>query len=193
MKNLPDDADDTSIIALELLRHGVIDRSFVLKNTCTILKEFRLRNISPPAPEWLRPGVFLTWLSGHEHRNIVDCCVNANVVALFAYAGITHWNGYREACEMIDDGIRWAGDSLQRARFLTPFYPHPIELFYALRYAITQGAIQLVPALQKLTQASWAAEDINTAKYRPICSSAYGGVVWSSSILQKIRLLEANS
>lgn len=187
IKNLPDDVDDTAIIALELFRHKRIDRTFVLKHICSSISNVRLKKIDTPAPVWLQPGVFFTWFQNSEHRNIVDCCVNANVVALFSAAGITHWKGYMEACQMIEEGIRWAGNHKERAKLLTPFYADPVELWYAVRNAIEQGAIHLQASLDLLRQMSWAIEEGSQMLERPICSSAYGAIVWKSEILQKVR------
>jgi hypothetical protein len=191
INTLPPDADDTSVIALELARHGRLDRSQVRRIACTVLIPNRLRGVEGPAPPWLRPGVFLTWVRHGQHRNVVDCCVNANVVAVLACAGLEHLPGFQEARTMIEDGIRWAGLSRVRARCLTPFYPHPGELLHAVRHAVCCGAVQLEPSLRLLHALPWAVEaetDI-LVPGRPICGSAYGQIVWTSDVLQIARWL----
>ncbi len=189
IQELPDDVDDTVIIGLELLRHGRIDRAFAIKYLAATISNFRLRKIDAPAPVWLKPGVFFTWLQANGQRNMVDCCVNANVIALYSFLGLTHWQGYAEACQMIEEGIRWAGDCRVRAKSLSPFYADPIELLYAVRHAVVQGATQLEKSLELLNRMPWTTEQANHILERPICSSAYGSVVWKSENLQKLRQL----
>jgi len=197
MLPLPQDTDDTAIIVLELFQHGRLDRQTVLSIACKVLIPHRLHWIEPPAPPWLRPGAFVTWLRGDTKTNIVDCCANANIVALFAAAGIRHLPGYSEACAMIEDGVQWAATQetssvkaesrmtvRERLGVITPFYPHPLELLYALENAVMYGAEQLRPCLEQLRGMKWEEEE---ADERPICGNAYGKVQWISPILQKVR------
>jgi hypothetical protein len=186
-KPLPDDADDTAILALERLKAGQLSRATVLKTTCLALDAFRLPCVETPAPPWLRAGMFLTWLQPSVGGNPVDCCVNANVVALYAYAGLTHWRGYAEACAGIEAGVCWAGDSLARARSLTPYYPDPTELRYAVQHAVDQGATRLEPTLARLRHLSWARPSLLPEPDRPVCGSAYGGATWQAPVLQHLR------
>jgi hypothetical protein len=129
--------------------------------------------------------VFLTWLDTDDGRTTVDCCANANVVALLAFIGLTEAPGYAAACRMIEDGIRWAGDDWKRARVLTPYYPHPGELRYAVEHAIQCGSRALAEAGFLLQRAEWA--QIHPCPWSPICGSAYGGVFWTSPVLQAVR------
>ena len=185
---LPEDADDTAVIGIELARQGCLDRKTLCKIACKVLVSHRLRRIHSPAPPWLRPGVFLTWLRQGPRPNVVDCCVNANVAAFLAYAGLQHLPGFQEACEMIEAGIRWAGSSWSRARSLVPFYPHPIELFYAVAHAVQCGAEPLAMSLDLMHGLEWATEEKDTLRDdRPICGSAYGHIIWTSSVLQTAR------
>jgi len=184
------DADDTAIYALELARYGRLKQSELRRIACCILVPHRLRYVETPSPPWLRSGVFLTWLWLPKERiNIVDCCVNANIVALLAYAGLTHLSGYQEACGMIETAILWAGNSWSHARSITPFYPHPIELCYAVEHAVECGADLLKPSLQRLYECTWAADESDnfSVMERPLCGSAYSGVFWTSSNVQIAR------
>jgi len=197
-ETLPPDADDTAVYAVELARHGCLDQRAMRRIACLALVPFRLREIDQPAPTWLRPGVFFTWLRREDRANVVDCCANANVVAFLAYSGQPHMPGYREACSMIEDAIRWAGDSRVRARSLSPFYAHPVELLYAVEHAVQCGAESLRPSLSLLRDRQWAREDgADEAEVvdldRPICSNAYGGVFWTSRALQMARTLGCRS
>ena len=184
--DLPEDADDTSICALELLRHGRRDQDFAKRVACLALVRRRLESVEPPAPCWLRPGVFVTWLSAEPRPHTIDCCLNANVVAFLTAAGLRHLPGYTEACSMIDAAVSWAGDSWSRARSITPFYPHPGELFRAVEHAVESGAEELSQSLATLRTQAWNRKD-EYAPEQPVCSNAYGPVYWTSPALQMAR------
>jgi hypothetical protein len=184
----PPDADDTAIYAVELARCGRLDRAALGRIACAVLVPHRLRQVDALAPRWPRQGVFVTWLWPAENKavEIVDCCVNANVAALLAYAGKQHLPGYREACAMIAAAVEWAGVDLTRARSTTPFYPHPVELGRAVRHAVECGAEELRPCLEQLNR-FWPAAEAPPPPDRPVCSSAYGQVVWTAPVLQLAR------
>jgi hypothetical protein len=183
---IPDDADDTAICALELVHYGRRPASFLAEVAYHVLIHRRVRFIDQPAPVWLRQGAFLTWLSPEPRANVVDCCVNANVVATLASAGLGHLPGYRQACEMIQAAIEWAGNSLPRFRSITPFYPHPAELALALDHAVGCGAVELRDASSVLREKlpSWPTNDLT-----PVCSRAYGGIIWTAPALHRARCL----
>lgn len=184
---LANDADDTAIMALERLKAGRVSRAELIKTTCVLLDTYRLPSVEPLAPPWMQSGVFLTWLRGPVNRNMVDCCVNANVIALYASLGLHRWRGYAEGCALIGAGVEWAGTSLQRARTLCPFYPDPLEFRYAVEQAVAQGAARLEPVLKQLLTLPWAQTPTGCQLNRPVCSSAYGGVTWYAPILQFVR------
>lgn len=187
LSSLPDDADDTAVIALELLRHNRLSRRDLIKDTCVVLNKFRLQRLEAPAPSWLRTGVFLTWFGDGSRPNVVDCCVNANITAVLAYAGLKKWRGYAEACAMIEAGLCWTESSPKKAQTLTPFYPNTGELKRAIEHAVKCGTSELENSLQLIRQ-----NLCKTETYDPqqaICSSAYGRIIWKSGTLQKLRLL----
>lgn len=191
INRLPDDADDTAVIALELLRGKRLNRTNLIKKTCVALDKFRLQRVGSLAPPWLQRGVFLTWLSAENRLNTVDCAVNANIAALLATLNLKHWRGYSETCAMIEAGIRWAGNSPPKARALTPFYPHPAELKRSVQHAVDCGAAELQMSLQLLEQPGWT-QSQTIIEEQTVFSSAYGLIVWRSPVLQKLRLLKDN-
>ena len=79
--------------------------------------------------------------------NVVDCCANVNVLAPLRYCDLAGVPGYREAITMVNRAIEWAGESLHAAHSLTPFYPEPCELKFALRHAVACGVDELADAL----------------------------------------------
>jgi hypothetical protein len=186
---MTEDADDTAVIALELFRHGRLSLQNIRRIVCKVLFPFRLCSLPEPLPPWVGQGVFLTWLHSEVLPNPVDCCVNANVIALMAGAGLTHLPGYAEACAMIQEGIRWARRSWVRARALVPFYPDPRELYYALHHAVEWGAEPCAPALQLLREFPPRGEPDMLSAQSPIFGSSDGSVVWTSPVLAAARRL----
>lgn len=188
--NLPDDADDTAIMALELALASRLSQATLQQIICNVLLKNRLFKLMPPHPPWLQKGAFLTWLgTAHDRPNVVDCCVNANIVALMAFAKMQHLPGYQAACTLIESGIDWADSQQQYAKTLTPFYPDPVELTYAVHHAVQSGAKELESSLDKLLSLDWAKPQMmgNSNYQRPVCGSAYGKTAWYCEPLQVCR------
>jgi len=184
------DADDTAVIALELFRYGRLSLSDIRRTVCKKLLCHRLGvPVGVPMP-WIRPGVFLTWLHEGVHPNPIDCCVNANVVALMTAAGLSNLPGYGEACAMIQEGIRWAGPSEPRILMLIPYYPDPEELCHALRHTVECGAEALAAPLGVLQVLFRRSDPDAPPAERPVCGSSDGTVVWTSPVLAAARALE---
>jgi len=134
---VPEDADDTAIMALELARHGRLSHLELLRVLCHTLVSYRVSPIHSSIPTWIQPSAFLTWLSHDpQHSNLVNCYVNANAIALMAYAEATHLPGDQAACQLIEQGLNWVGASASRLKSLTPFYPNPREFYFALTHAV---------------------------------------------------------
>lgn len=196
---LPPDADDTAVLTAELLRHGRLDRAAALRVVCRVLLPAR-SDPRAPRPDWVTPGSFLTWLGpppGRRSRpwpaNPVDCCVNANVVALLASLDASHLPGHDAAVETVRRGVAWAGDEPARWSALTPFYPGPHSLAEALAHAVECGAEALRAAAEQATRAAAAVADRPaTARppgLRPELRSAYGRTTWYAPVLDDARLV----
>lgn len=184
--DLPPDADDTALIALELFRAQRRSREALRRVALLTLLRFRVREWeSGGDPAWVRPGVFRTWLADRR-GNPVDCVANVNVAALLAVAGLTHIAAYRAVVSMVTAAVGTA-DAAARTRVtrLAPFYAHPIELRSALDHAVASGASELAPCLEQV--AGWCVDAADADAHRPVCCSAYGGRVWTAPILQRLR------
>lgn len=180
----PADADDSAVIPMELARHRRRDRESLLRTVLHVLIQHRvLLGVRPPAV-WVREGVFWTWLDRDFGYNLVDCTVNANVVALMAAIGATHLPGYAEACAMIDQAIVMAHGDPHLTRLLSPYYAHPVDLLNAVRCAVAAGSKALEPSLERLC-VDWG--DVEPDEQQPVFSSAYGRVVWRAPLLQRVR------
>jgi hypothetical protein len=184
-ERLSSDCDDSAIAAMELARAGRWSDRELRRLILEVLVRRRLPRFDDPRPPWLRPGVFLTWLAPDSSNMIVDCCANANVAALLAFVGMTHLPGYADACEMIEAGLRWAGNDKAKARALCPYYPEPVELRYALEHAVACGARALEASSRLAARADWA--QVGPVSDLAICGSSYGGVFWTAPVLQGIR------
>ncbi|MEV0643635.1 hypothetical protein AB0I28_00080 [Phytomonospora sp. NPDC050363] len=184
------DADDTAVINLELVRAGLMSTDALAEVAERHLLPNRAvgegaRHLDRP---WHREGVFLTWLTGAPVANPVDCCVNTNVVALLAAAGMRTAPGYAEACEMVDAAARDVSRAGVHDRRRTPFYPAPGEWLRALRHAVEMGATELEPAARALA----TVPDPEAGAEAPaICCDVEGTVVWRSTAVAVARRLRA--
>ncbi|HTE24176.1 hypothetical protein [Flavitalea sp.] len=181
---VPDDADDTALITLLLLQTGRITRNSIIRDTCIVLDKYRLPAVGNRDPHWFKAGAFYTWLEAGRN-NMMDCCVNANIVALYAYAGLQHLRGHKEACRLISNAVNWCGRSATRLASIMPFYADKQELFYAVEHAVRMGAAELTPVLKKLEWANPKNEQFDAD--RSVCCSAYGKITWHCSLLQRLR------
>lgn len=180
------DADDTAVINLELARAGLTSTAELAGVAERYLLRYRAtgelaRYLDRP---WHRDGAFLTWLTTAPVANPIDCCVNTNVIALLAAAGLRGAEGYTAACEMVNDAARQVSGAAGYSRRFTPFYPGPGEWRRALRHAVDAGAAELTPALQALA----ATPDPGPGA---ICCDVTGTVTWRSEALQVARQLRA--
>ncbi len=181
---LPADADDTALISLALFRAGRWRRSDLRRVVREALGRYRVEERPRGAP-WFRAGVYPTWLDAGRLHNPIDVCVNLNAAALIQESGVGSRHGHGGILEMVDAALDWVGDSPERARAITPYYPHPAELGYALERAVAAGVRGTVGLLRRLRAQAWSrCDDLVNA---PICSSAGRGVVWTSPVLQAVR------
>lgn len=180
--SVPADVDDTAIMLTELARYGSLDRVSVLQRLCrAILPQRVARQHVHHLPSWIVPDAFYTWIgtgaTGRSARagvNLVDCCANANVVALMAFLDATHLPGYFQAIETICGAVGWAGRNRARLSAITPFYPSVGSLIDSLEHAVECGAESLEGALLQLRDLG--AEVIHEPA--GCCSSAYGSMAW---------------
>lgn len=170
---LPDDADDTAIVTVELLIHGRIDRAEA-RRIALELTRHRLGPLRAPHPPWFEAGAFLTWLA-RGRPNLVDACVNANVVGLLAELGLHDAPGFAAACTLVARAVGFVAGHPPSAREgamlgVAPFYPQPAELDLAVAHAVEHGAV----ALAGLPVLAPGAPELDPV----VCSGAYGRPRW---------------
>jgi hypothetical protein len=179
------DADDTAICMTELYLAGRMRREEAVRRVGRLLLPNRVRRGGDAWPPWAADGAFLTWLLPDPNaRNIVDCAVNANVLALMAALGMRDPPGARAAVRLIRGGLAWAGTSAARLKALTPFYPEPAELRLAVEHAVACGCVELAPAAAQLRRLTGCAAPGPGAI---LCSAPYDRGGWRSPALAAIR------
>ena len=184
---LPDDADDTAIMTLELFHAGRIAREEARRIACLTIGRHRVGSFGTRWSGWRRAGVFATWHRPGSGIDLVDCTVTTNVLALFATLDLWRLPGVREAVAMLADAVDWARGSGLRAQSLSPFYPEPAEFMLALRHAVTAGATALAPIYSAAARTGWGC-DVDTGRDgHAVCSSPYGFAIWRSAELAVCR------
>lgn len=181
------DADDTALLAGTLLTTGRVVGHDV-EDCVSELSRLRI-SVTRPAPGWLRPAAFGTWL---DRPGLVDCTVNANIVAFLALAGWGDWRRCRAVLAMIGDALEWSRGSWPRLTSLSPFYSSPTDLHAALARAATAGATGAAAVLarsEEVLARTQLAEPHGVP--RAVCCSAYGLVRWTSPVLQAAQALAA--
>lgn len=176
------DADDTAVATMQLVARRVLPRE-ALQGAAAHVVRYRGLTEHVRAP-WQREGAFLTWLfPGLSNR--LDCCVNANVVALLAQAGLRESDGYRAAVEMIVAAVELQVDPRGPGADLTPYYADPAELGHAMDWAVQAGATELADAAGHL--AAHLGKRPAASDRAPVCSSVDGRFVWNCPALQRLR------
>ncbi len=179
--DLPDDGDDTALMALLLWKADRLSLAALRRTACRTVVSHRLAATIQPGPGWPRTGTFKTWLRPGLAPNIADCTVNANILAMLAAAGLRSVPGYQEAVLMIEDAVLWAGEDAARAETLSLFYPDPAEMVLAVEAAVAEGVRELRPVLAamksspmwcRLAERSRVAEPV-------ICGIPYGFLRWT--------------
>lgn len=177
------DADDTALLADTLLATGrLADRD--LDDCVAELSRARI-SFDQPTPKWLRPAAFGTWL---DRPLLVDCTVNANIVAFLAHAGWGDWRRCRAVLAMIADALEWSRGSWPRLASLSPFYLDPTHMRAALARAANAGAAGADSVLARCEEILADTQPAAPPPEEPIvCCSAYGLVRWTSPVLQAAR------
>jgi|GEM_PF-1795223 len=186
---LPDDADDTAIMTVELHAAGRLSWEEARRIACLTIGRHRIAQLPVLRPPWLRTGVFSTWHRRGIALDLIDCTAIANALAAFAALDLREIPGVHASTEMLRDAVAWAGDDATRACSLSPFYPEPAEFVLALGHAVEAGADELASIHATATQTSWGRNAAARVAYdcHQVCSSPYGAAVWRSPALARIR------
>ena len=181
---LPADSDDTSVIALELAKSGYI----TIPELAGMIEASLLRcqiKTHTHFPVWVRKGAFRTWIDDRKPGNPVDCCVNINILALFAFANFKDITGYQEIIAMLYDAFEWSGESQEKFRSLALFYPDLKMFVYTIDNAIACGCSEL-EELKHLIQKKPFWPDMLDGNPIDICSNANRKYIWRSLLFDRL-------
>ncbi len=186
---LPPDIDDTSVISVELYQHGRIDKICLHHIAVNNINAYRLESVNKTRYPWKHSGCFNTWMDHNYQPNPVDCIVNINALILLELTGVTNGLPYFSSKNTIKDGLDWACDSLKRLLSLTPYYPNPTELYFALKNADDQGLTVLDASFSAFSQL-W--QETIISHYQadtPVYCREDGVIIWTAPVLFKARQL----
>ncbi len=188
------DLDDTCIILNELIQAGRLSASSVKPSLYRLLAHMRVPSTHGGRPRWAKSGCYYTWIDESRRpinnarsvkNNIIDVCVNANVVALLAQLNAKTAPGYQSACQTILSALEWAHDRPARWKAVSPYYPNLTERMFAIEHAVSCGAHELLAArdLTRKMRLDVGGQDASLA----VCSGAYGEPLWHCDAVQMLR------
>lgn len=159
--NIPNDADTSSVALSAQLFNSQINKKDQFKVSDESFAQFsRFRDLNRKPMFYNKrqkreqTGAFMTWLYDENNpqmprfffakaergeripfnKNDVDCVVNANVIKLTALAKKTDLEGYKEACEMINDMVKE-----DEHAYCGVYYPNTYNLAFAMSAAEKAG------------------------------------------------------
>lgn len=185
---LPPDADDTALIGCVLYRYGRLDRRGLRQLRHGPVARARLTYLDERSPGWHKTGISLTWIDDDAWHNPVDLIVNVNVLTLLE----TNNKNCIDATAtraMIGAALAWAGGSRARLGHLTPWYPDPAELLFALERARRLGVVGLEHEIAALHRLDWVSDAINGARARVLCGSGDGRFQWTSPVVDRLHAI----
>jgi len=189
---IPEDCDCTATMASELVHYGRMGLDKARAIAANALLPYRVdTERKTPEKPWIRTGVFLTWHYSGPAPNPVDIVVNVNVAAFLAQTGSTHHPAYGQACQMIFDGIRWCNRRWENLERLSPYYPEPWELIFALHHALRRGAADLEASIAELRQ--FPAPALADDPSKILFGMADRSTLWASTALWAARRVAMNS
>jgi hypothetical protein len=182
------DADDTALIVVALLRGGRITLGRARQIVSSVLLKYCIP-INALRPSWARVGAFKTWLCDNVPEGSIDCCVNANVLALIAETGLCRVSAFQTSVGMIDTAVRRGVAAGEDTCSLTPYYPHSQEFAVALAHCVAAGIHGLAPAAAIVRRQVDGGDDGS----RPLCCSIDGRLVWSSAAVRIARAIAVSA
>ncbi|MCB1395432.1 MAG: hypothetical protein H6898_17315 [Rhodobacter sp.] len=164
--NLPNDADDTALVAAIQRLHSRLqpgDRVRPDLGALRVLTRYRDRGRDRHDPRnraggAIDTGAFLTWLTDEERDvfsapeagvmplgvNNVDCVVNANALFSLSINGVRDWAGFARARDFLVSAVR----SRAWVQSCVLYYPQRMMLPYTLSRAYREGGLSSDPTLR---------------------------------------------
>ena len=192
---IPPDADDTAVITLELYAHGRRSRDQAASVVADVLVPAALGQPLRPGPPWWRAGAFPTWLraGGADRHDVLDCAVNANVLALMAVLDARDQPGFAASVDLVRAAVQWVAEAgpdsvAMRADSIAPYYATPAAVAHILDEAVWCGVQELAEA-RDLLAALVAGAAGGAADPGALWRNAYDGPTWRCDAL--LRLAQA--
>ena len=189
VEGLPADADDTALAWLVLMRAGMRSPAEAARVLPSLLDAAAVTARRRGDAPWMRRGLWRTWLDADLPENPADLCVNANILACLAAAGLGAGRPCRRAADVIATVCRNHVPTRLAMRGLAPYYAHPAEIDIALRRAIRLGVPALLPARNALAPYFLDRDDAAQGRpaRRPLYCNSHGRPVWRAPALQLAR------
>jgi hypothetical protein len=127
---------------------------------------------------WVRAGVYRTWLDVSLAINPADLCVNANILACRAMAGLP---ADPALFETLSSAMQRWQVSPASLRMLAPYYAHPDEIGFAMARAERVGAVG---------GSSWSLPPQAQSEDQPLYCNSHGRPFWRAPALHRARHLQ---
>lgn len=176
--DLPPDADDTALAWMALVGAGSRSAQQAADAVEPLFDRIRIRARSRGDAPWVRTGVYRTWLDGSLAVNPADLCVNANILACRAIAGLPR---LPEVVETLRSTRRAWTATPGNLRVLAPYYAHPDEVEIAIARAVRTGA---------MPQDGLSATPEPAPDDQPLYCNSHGRPIWRSPALHRARHLQ---
>lgn len=178
------DIDDSALAILLLIIYGRRTTDWARSVIENVFENNRIL-YNNGHPVWVQPGTFRTWISDN-YNNPADCCVNINVLALYAYMGLNNTDVYTGALKAVKLAIKQSALDALHMRQIAPFYAHPREIYESVKRAVYFGADELAFVYNDFRfMESYRTDGISHA----VCCNNWGQPLWYSTDLETARLL----
>lgn len=177
-RDLPPDADDTALAWMALISSGARPQSQAAAVLTPLFDGVRVKARARGDAPWVRAGVYRTWLAASVAINPADICVNANILACRAMAGLP---ADPALSETLSSALkRWQVSSAS-LRMLAPYYAHPDEIGFAMARAERVGAVG---------GSSWSLPPQAQSEDQPLYCNSHGRPFWRAPALYRARHLQ---
>lgn len=177
-RDLPPDADDTALAWMALVSSGARPQSHAAAVLAPLFDGVRVRARARGDAPWVRAGVYRTWLGAPLAINPADICVNANILACRAMAGLPP---DPELSETLSSALQRWQVSPASLRMLAPYYAHPDEIGFAMARAEQAGAVG---------GSSWSQPPQAQSEDQPLYCNSHGRPFWRAPALHRARHLQ---
>lgn len=185
------DLDDAALALIVLHKAGRRSKAVIAGLIQTFFEPNKIVHLTGKEPPWVKPGIYRTWINQKAVGNAADCCVNLNILGLYALAGAATGSTAQAIMQAVKHALELFGTGTAAMRRVAPYYAHAAELFYCMQRATRLGASQLEAVLAALRDAIILqhGEQSFLLPQRPVCCDAQGSPIWISPALQQARQL----